>query len=125
MSIRLTDGAGRSLKVNAWNWGMLHYAVTCAKPPLFEDEGVVDGLRFGGVELDQSQVRKLHDFLRTVVGPMIATGQRLLFDLSVTSEPDDETFHRDDMRKNYSLRHDVLASVIEFLAVAEAPVEVS
>ena len=64
MSIRLTDGRGQSLKVNAWNWGVLQHAVACAKPPLFEDEDFVDRLRFGGVELDEGQVRKLHDFLK-------------------------------------------------------------
>jgi len=58
MSIRLTDVAGESLKVNAWHWGILHHAVTCAKPPLFEDEGVVVGLGHGGVELDEGQVRE-------------------------------------------------------------------
>jgi hypothetical protein len=125
MSVRLTDSTGQSLKVNAWNWGALHYAMTCAKPPLFEGEAVVEGLRYGGIELDEGQVRKLHDFLSEVLRPMIAIGQRMLFDLSITSEPDDGTFYRDDLRKNYSLRHDVLVSVIDFLATAHAPIRVS
>jgi hypothetical protein len=125
MSIRLTDATGQSLKVNAWNWGMLHYAVTCAKPPLFEDEAVVDGLRHGGAELDAGQARKLHDFLSSVIRPMIPIGQRMMFDFSTTTEPDDGTLFSDDLRKNYSLRYDVLVSVIDFLATAQAPVQVS
>jgi hypothetical protein len=125
MSIRLTDGTGQSLKVNAWNWGMLHYAVTCAKPPLFDNEDVVVGLRYGGVELGESQTRKLHDFLNEVIRPMIPNGERMMFDFSITSEPDDGTLYQDDLRKNYSLRHDVLMSVINFLATAQAPVQVS
>jgi hypothetical protein len=125
MSIRLTDRTGQTLKVNALNWGTLHHAVTCAKPPLFDDESVVVGLRYGGAELDDSQIRKLHKFLDKVIRPMIPNGQRMLFDLSITSEPDDRTLYRDDLRKNYSLRHDVLVSIIDFLAVAQAPVQVS
>ena len=49
----------------------------------------------------------------------------MLFDLSITSEPDDRTFYQDDLRKNYSLRQDVLISVINFLEMAHAPVHVS
>lgn len=125
MTVRLTDGTGRSLKVNAWNWGMLHHAVNCASPALFDNEAVVIGLRYGGVELDKGQVDKLHDFLNEVIRPMIPNGQRMQFDFSITSEPDDRTFYTDDLRKNYSLRHDVLVSVIDFLATAQAPVQIS
>jgi hypothetical protein len=125
MSIRLTDNAGQSLKVNAWNWGLLHYTVTCAKPPLFDDEALLNGLRHGGAELDESQVRKLHDYLNEVIRPMIPIGHRMLFDLSTTLEADDGTLYQDDLRKNYSLRQDVLISVINFLDVARAPVHVS
>ena len=89
--------------MNAWNWGLLHYTVTCAKPPLFDDEALVNGLRYGGAELDEGQVRKLHDYLNEVIRPMIPIGHRMLFDLSTTSEADDGTLYQDDLRKNYSL----------------------
>jgi len=125
MSIRLTDSAGQSLKVNAWNWGLLHYTVTCAKPPLFDDEALLDGLRYGSAELDEGQVRKLHDYLNEIIRPMIPIGHRMLFDLSTTSKLDDGTLYQDDLRKNYSLRQDVLLSVINFLETAQAPVHVS
>jgi hypothetical protein len=125
MSVRLADSAGLSLKVNAWNWGVLHYAITCAQPPLFDDQDLVDGLRQGGAELDESQVRKLHHFLNEVIRPMIPVGHRMMVDFSTTSEPDDGTLYTDDLSRNYSLRQDVLLSVIDFLATAQAPVRVS
>ncbi len=105
---------------------MLHYAVTCAKPPIFEVE-VLCLLRYGGVHLerDEDQVRKLHDFLSEVIRPTIPLGQRMTFDFSITSEPDDSTFYRDDLGKNYSLHHDVLVNIINFLATAHAPILVS
>jgi hypothetical protein len=126
MSIRLTDSKGQSLKVNAWNWGVLHYAVECAKLPLFDDEGVLGPLLYGGtnLELDEGQVRKLHDFLSEVLLPKIPSGHRMTTDFSITSEPDDGTFNRDDLAKNYSLRHNVLVNIINFLATAHAPIRV-
>jgi hypothetical protein len=124
MSIVLEDGAGHSLKVNAWNWGVLHFAVECARPPLFHDEDFMVALRHGGAELDAAQVAALRDFLADVVLPRLAPGERLQHDLSTTSAPDDGTLHRDDLRKNYSLRHDVLVAIIDFLKQASAPVHV-
>jgi hypothetical protein len=78
MSIRLTDRTGRALKVSALELGVLHYAVTCAKPPIF-DEDVLRLLRYGGVELElnEDQVRK---FLSEVIRPTIPLGQRMTFD---------------------------------------------
>jgi hypothetical protein len=49
----------------------------------------------------------------------------MLFDLSTTSEGDDGTLYQDDLRKNYSLRQDVLISIINFLEMAQAPVNIS
>ena len=125
MSFTLTDGAGRSINVNAWNWGVLHYAVACAKPPLFEDEEELDLLRFGGIELTRAQVDDLALYLSKVILPMLKPGQRMLADFSVTDEPDDGTLYRDDLSKNYSLHYEVLASVVDFLRAAQAPVTVS
>jgi len=56
---------------------------------------------------------------------MIPVGHRMMVDFSTTSEPDDGTLYTDDLSRNYSLRQDVLLSVIDFLATAQAPVQVS
>ena len=66
---------------------------------------------------------KFVNFVNEVIRPLIPVGHRMLFDLSTTSEPDDGTFYQDDLRKNYSLRQDVLISVINFLEMAQAPVQ--
>jgi hypothetical protein len=55
---------------------------------------------------------------------LLAPGQRLLHDLSVTDEPDDGAFHRDRLEKNYSLHHDVLVAVIQFLRETGGPIAV-
>jgi hypothetical protein len=124
MSIDLVDSQGRSLTVNAWNWGLLHFTIECARPALFPDADFRDRLRSGGAELSTDQVGLLCQYLDEVVLPRIGPGQRMLHDLSVTNEPDDGTFHRDQLEKYYSLHHDVLVSVIRFLRDAHAPVAV-
>lgn len=124
MSITLEDAQGQRVDVNAWNWGVLHYAVACAKPPVFEDEEFLEVLRFGGVTLAQEQADDFWEYLSEVVLPLLKPGQRMLLDFSVTDEPDDGTFHRDDLEKNYSLRYEVLLSVVQFLQDAEAPIKV-
>jgi hypothetical protein len=123
MSVSLQDSQGKILEVNAWNWGMLHFVVTCSTIPLFDNE-TLENLRYGGIELLDREIRVLHDFLEAVVLPRIESGHRMLSDLSVTNEPDDGTFHRDDLSKNYSLHHDVLVQVIDFLANAKTPISI-
>ena len=44
--------------------------------------------------------------------------------MTVTSEPDDGTFHRERLELNYSLRRDVLVGVVEFLKAATGQVTV-
>lgn len=124
MSITLADADGASLDVNAWNWGVLHYTLVCSSPPLLPDEELLDQLRFGGVELGAAEAAEIRQYLLQVVLPRIAPGQRMLANLSITNVPDDGTLYRDDPAKNYSLTHEVLASVIEFLGRARPPIRV-
>jgi hypothetical protein len=98
--------------------------ILSSKVPLFEEE-IVDALRYGGINLSEKHVKVLHNFLKQVVLPLLKPGERLLADLSVTSELDDGTFHQDDLSKNYSLHYEVLVRVIEFLASSKAPVNIS
>lgn len=123
MGVSLTDSTGRSLKASAWTWGVVHYVVSYAKPPIFDDDDLC-ALRPGYIELDEQQIRKLHDFLNDVIRPMIPPDHRMMYGFSVTSEPDDYTFHRDDPAKNYSLHHTMLVHIINLLAAARAPVTI-
>jgi len=124
MSVILTDSDEKSLQVNAWNWGVLHYALVCCKPKLFEDEQLLEQLRFGGVELGEGEINAMRDYLREVILPRIQPGERMFLDFTVTDKPDDGTFYRDELEKNYSLHHSVLVEVIEFLDHAKVPVRV-
>ena len=124
MSVVLEAPGGRRLKVNAWNWGVLHHLVEQAG--VFPDEVWVPKRYNGGGALDAEQVAVLTDFLATRVVPLIGEGERMFFDGSTTEVPDDGTFYRaeDELWKNYSLRRDVLDDVIEFLRAAGGSVTV-
>ena len=124
MSVVLEAPDGRSLKVNAWNWGVLHHLVE--KAGLFPDQVWVPKRYNGGGALDAGQVALLADFLAELVVPLIGEGERMFFDGTTTDVPDDGTFYRaeDELWKNYSLHRDVLDRVIEFLRAAGASVTV-
>jgi hypothetical protein len=125
VSVILSAGEGaRDLKVNAWNWGVLHHVVE--RHGLFPAE-VWEIARYNaGAELDASQAVALADFLERDVLPRIPAGSRMFFTGDVTDVPDDGTFYRkeDELWRNYSLTHEVLASVIAFLRAAVGPVVV-
>jgi|RhiMetdeSRZDD1v2_1073273.scaffolds.fasta_scaffold828459_1 hypothetical protein len=121
MSITLSASNG-DLKINAWNWGVLHALVASAA--VFPEE-IWESKRYnGGGVLDSDQIAVLADFLESNVLPSIAVGQRMFFDGTVTAEPDDGTFYREESElwRNYSLHHDVLVDIIGFLHASAGPV---
>jgi hypothetical protein len=125
MSILLEAGEGRTLKVNAWNWGVLHFVVQEAR--LFPDS-LWEPLRHNsGSELDPDQVATLAGFLERSLLPRLKEGERMFFDGTVTNVPDDGTFYREEkeMWKNYSLHRSVLVSIIGLIKAAGSPVRVS
>ena len=124
MSILLIAEDGRDLKMNAWNWGVLHHVVERAG--LFPGE-LWEPARHGGGELDAADVARLADFLAERVLPRLAPGQRMFFDGTVTDEPDDGTFYREEneLWRNYSLLREVLVGAIEFLRSAQGAVRFS
>jgi hypothetical protein len=124
MSVILEAPDGRDLKVNAWNWGVLHHLV--ARAGLFPDEVWEPKRTNGGGALDADQVRSLVAFLAERVRPLIAPGARMFFDGTTTEVPDDGTFYRaeNELWKNYSLTREMLDRVIEFLESARGPVTV-
>ena len=124
MSFSLEDAKEDEFRINAWNWGVLHCLVEEAK--IFPNETWEPARYNAGAELDAEQVKLLADFLEQTVLPRLHPGERMYHDGSVTDEPDDGTFFREEgeMWKNYSLHHSVLLGVIEFLRQAEAPVQV-
>ncbi len=124
MSVILEAPGGRTLKVNAWNWGVLHHLVERAG--IFSDDLWVPKRYNGGGALDEDEVVRLADHLAAQVVPLIGEGERMFFDGSITDVPDDGTFYRaeDELWKNYSLTRQVLDDVISFLRAAGGPVTV-
>lgn len=124
MSFTLQDAKDDDFRLNAWNWGVLHHLVVRAA--ILPDQ-VWEPARYNaGAELDTEQIGVLADFLEQSLLPRLQPGERMYHDGSVTDEPDDGTFYREEgeMWKNYSLHHSVLIGVIAFLRQAEAPVQV-
>ncbi len=124
MSVVLEAPDGRTLQVNAWNWGVLHHLV--AQADLFPEEVWAPKRSNGGGALETDQVATLADFLTARLRPAIAPGSRMFFDGSTTDVPDDGTFYRADneLWKNYSLTRETLDRVIDFLRAAGGPVTV-
>ena len=124
MSVILEAPDGSDLKVNAWNWGVLHHLVERAG--IFSDDLWVPKRYNGGGALDEDEVVRLADHLAAQVVPLIGEGERMFFDGSITDVPDDGTFYRaeDELWKNYSLTRQVLDDVISFLRAAGGPVTV-
>jgi hypothetical protein len=91
---------------------------------VFDDPDFLKLLRRGSVTLSKEQVDKLFDYLLKAVFPRLKPGQRMLADFSVTDEPDDGTFHKDDLKKNYSLSCEVLLIILEFLHEGKPPIKV-
>jgi hypothetical protein len=120
MSIRIQDNSGISIKVNAWNWGVIWYTLDLGR--MF-DERMLANLRHGGASLSETEKNQLLDHLENFLLPMMSPGQRLLMDLSTTDKTDDGTFYRECLENNYSLQYDILVDIITFLKHATAPIE--
>jgi hypothetical protein len=121
MSVRLVSASG-DLKVSAWTWGPIHELVASAG---ILPADLWEMTRYNcSAELDQQQVATLADFLQARILVSLGDGERLLADGTVTDEPDDGTFHRDDLAKNYSVRREMLLRIIDFLRAAKGPVRV-
>jgi hypothetical protein len=125
MSIILETASGKNLRLNAWNWGVLHHLAAVAA--IFPEELWDPQRGGGGDELSLAEVRLLADFLEQEVLPCLKEGERMFFNGTVTDLPDDGTFYRDESElwRNYSLRHDVLVRVVAFLRTADGPVRIS
>lgn len=124
MSFTLTAANDSDFRLNSWNWGVLHHLVDQAG--VFPEE-MWEPFRYNsGAELESDQVTALVKFLETGVLPRMKPDQRMFFDGSVTDEPDDGTFYREEgeLWRNYSLHHSVLARLIGFLKESPSPITI-
>ena len=114
MGIYLVDLADEhhELKVNYWNWG--------AVIRIIERMGIIDRKRIEmmdnrqlGITISKKESRRIAAHLGKRVENM-NPGERIRWDLSVTAEPDNGTFH-EDSREDYSALHHVLNDISQFL----------
>jgi hypothetical protein len=102
----------KDLKVNAWNW----------RPTLelLEQFQVLDAEELermsftgGGGQATPEQARIIADRLEAVL-ERLKSKDRILYDLTVTNDPDTFELHREQPEKNYSATYEWLAEFAAF-----------
>ncbi len=117
MGFDLTDGADneRILLVNFWNWRPTVELVRAAN---IVDARRLEGLHQGmsATRISRQEARSIARYLRERVLPDLPPESRVLLDGTVTTEPDDGTFYRDnaDSHLNYSATRSWLEEFAEF-----------
>jgi hypothetical protein len=115
MSWTLETPDGTEVNINSWNWR--------ATLALLERHGVLDEekLELLGynitVQVTGEETRRIAAFLDDYLTGLPGDG-RVMLDGSVTTEPDDGTFHRDDLAKNYSATASWLTEFRDFCRAA-------
>ncbi|MFO0979013.1 MAG: hypothetical protein U0996_21570, partial [Planctomycetaceae bacterium] len=99
------------LYVNVWRWG--------ATMPLIHQSNILepDVEVFGEqmVIAKMDSCIKLADWLELNILTNLPDGSRIKQSGMMTNEPDDGTFHRDDLAENYSVDQEWLLEFISFL----------
>ena len=117
MSVSLDDLANpeHSLDINMWNWRPTIALIGLTR--LINAERLeLMGYNGTGVEITEAESRAIGRFLEIEVLPALRPGTRLTYDLSVTDEPDDHTFYREDFARNYSASFEWLTHFAQFCA---------
>ncbi len=101
-----------ALKVNVWNWRPTLEMIT--KMNILEIQEL-ESMSFNGGsgKATESQTKLIAQKLRLMLAGL-ESNARVLVDGSVTTEPDDGEFHRDEVEKNYSATKDWLERFAEF-----------
>ena len=99
--------------VSFWHWGAIVEAVRRLD---IVPSQVVDGLRepFTGSGLTEKQAHNVASAITRELLPNLHADARLLLDGTITEDPDDGTFHRIDVEKNYSTSRKVLDEFAAF-----------
>ena len=99
------------LNVNVWRWG--------ATMPLIQQSNILEpdveifGDRMVFAKMDSCI--KLAKWLERNVLTDLREGSRIKQTGAITSEPDDGTFHCDDLAENYSVEREWLLEFVSFL----------
>jgi hypothetical protein len=117
MSFTLLDlGAeGFEFTANVWNWKA---ALEVIKDLDIISENHVRQLGYNamGVKLNVDEAHLIGQKIRDEILPKVSPGKRIFADGSITDQPDDGTFYKDDDEqwKNYSVNHDWLKDFSDF-----------
>ena len=117
MSFTLLDLGAENFEftANVWNWKAM---LEIIKNLDIISESQVRQLGYNalGTKMDLAEARLIGEKVRDEVLPKVGPGKRMYADGTVTDEPDDGTFFKDDDEqwKNYSVDHEWLKDFSEF-----------
>ena len=113
-----TDESVEAVSVNFWNWRPT--AELIGTFGLIDDERLeLIQIQCCGAELSADEAAQIADRIENGVLSTLPPDGRVTLDLSVTTEPDDFTFHRgDDMHKNYSATEKWLRKFVSFCRIS-------
>ncbi|MEJ7623460.1 MAG: hypothetical protein WKF34_05665 [Pyrinomonadaceae bacterium] len=117
MSFTLQDLGSENFEFSAsvWNWKA---ALEVIKSLDIISEGAVRQMTYNatGVKVEVDDAHEIGSRIRGEFLPRLAPGQRMYSDLSITSEADDMTLHREggEEWKNYSVTYDWLKEFSDF-----------
>jgi hypothetical protein len=117
LSFILQPRSGDDVKINAWNWVPTLMILDRNRVLLAEQ---LQRMRYNGAggSAGADDARRISTFLDTFL-LKLQPGQRVLWDGSLTSEPDTFEVHRDDPTKNYSATYDWLVRFRDFCRLSE------
>lgn len=117
MSFTLMDSGSENFEfqANVWNWKT---ALEVIRSFDILSEGKVKQMSYNatGVKIEKDDAHMIGMKIREEILPKLAPDKRIFADLSVTDQPDDGTFFRDDddQWKNYSASYDWFADFADF-----------
>ena len=113
MSFILVPSEGEDLKVNAWNWRPT-LELLFASRVITEEDHVLMGCNGCGARVDAEKARRIAQVVsRKLTG--MNPGERMLADLSVTSEPKKRVVVRPDMNDDEIDGNDLYSTAFEWL----------
>ena len=117
MSFTLLDLGAENFEftANVWNWKA---ALEIIKDLDIISENHVRQLGYNamGVKMNVDEAHMIGQKIRDEILPKVGPGKRIYADGTITDQPDDGTFYKDDDEqwKNYSVSHDWLKDFSDF-----------
>jgi hypothetical protein len=117
MSFTLLDMGSEKYEFRAsiWNWKP---TLEIIKSFNILSDGKLRQMEYNatGVKIEKEEAHEIGERIRNEILPKLSPNKRMFADMSITDQPDDGTFYRDedDQWKNYSVSHDWLQDFAEF-----------